>query len=85
MGFRKLYIAVNCETADEVQKAQEILDELSAMLRLNAKDLIEKAPLIRKNKVVISDALRKILSSNGKNFIGNLVSVGGTLLMKLKT
>ena len=84
MGFRRLNIGVNCESAEEVEQAQAILDELSNILRLNAADLIQKAPLIRKNQSVISEMIKRVVSSNGKNFLSNLISAA-SLAAKIKT
>ena len=83
MGFRKLNIAVNCESQKEVEQAQAILDELSAILRLNASALIEKAPLIRKNQSVIYQMFHKV--ANGEGSIIKNAMAAASLAAQIKT
>lgn len=84
MGFRRLNIAVDCQSPAEIEQAQAILDEISNILRLKASDLIQKAPLIRKNQAVISEMLKKVITSDGKNIVSKLMSIV-PLFTKIKT
>ena len=72
MGFRRLNIAVDCENPKEMEQAQIILDELSTILRLNAKDLIKSAPMIRKNQSVIFEIF-KTISTGGAKSIASII------------
>ena len=58
-GFYKM-IAFYCENEQEKALAQAIADELNNALRLNAKDLIKVAPMLRKNQSVIKEIFKKL-------------------------
>ena len=63
-GFHRLTIAVNCENEQEIAQAQAILKELENALRLDAKDLMRLAPVVRKNQTKLRAIFDKI-SKNG--------------------
>jgi hypothetical protein len=79
MAFRKLYIAVDCNSLQEEQEVQKILDELSNILRLKGSELITNAPMIRKNQNLIREMFQTI-QRNGMKGIISLVP----LAMKFK-
>ena len=62
MGFKRLNIAVNCETEKEKEIVQKVLDEWSNILRLEAKDIIKIAPFVRNNQGRIRGLFDKLLS-----------------------
>lgn len=60
MGYRKVYIAVWCDSEEEAAKVQKVAEDLSATFKLTAKDLIGLHPLIKKNGSLIVSAIRTI-------------------------
>ena len=60
MGYRKVYIAVWCDSEEEVAKVQKVAEDLSARFKLTAKDLIGLHPMIQKNGQLIISAIRTI-------------------------
>jgi len=71
MGFKRLSIAVNCNSEQEQREAQSILDELSNILRLEASDLINNAPMVRKNQNLI----RQIFTTISKGGMKSIASI----------
>ena len=71
MGFKRLNIAVNCKDENEQKQAQTTLDELSNILRLEASDLINYAPMVKKNQTII----RQIFTTISKGGIKSIASV----------
>jgi len=67
MGWKRLNIAVDCRDDAETQQVQQVLDELSGILRLNGGDLLSAAPMIRKNQGVIREMFNKIVKGGIKN------------------
>ena len=72
MAYKKISIAVDCETEQEQQRVQEIAKELSEMLRLKAKELIEVHPVLQKNRNLIFTAMQ-IISKEGKKGLLKLI------------
>lgn len=72
MAYKKIALAVDCETEAEQQKVQEIAKELSEILRLKAKDLIDIYPTLQKNKGLIFSVVNTI-SKEGKKGLFKLV------------
>lgn len=77
MAYRKIMIAVDCDTDAEQQKVQNIAQDLSETLRLKAKDLINFYPTLQQNKGLLYTAI-KTISQDGKKGLFKLVP----LLMK---
>ena len=71
MGFKRLNIAVNCNSEQEQREVQTILDELSNILRLDAGDLIKNAPMVRKNQNII----RQIFTTISKGGTKGIMSI----------
>lgn len=59
--YRKVYIAVLCDSDDEAARVQQVAKDLSTTFRLSAKDLIGIHPLIKKNGQLIATAVRTIV------------------------
>lgn len=77
MAYRKITIAVDCDSDREQQIVQDIAQDISQTLRLKAKDLISFYPTLQKHKGLIFTAM-KTISQDGKKGIFKLVP----LLMK---
>ena len=77
MPYKKIIIAVDCDSEKEQQMVQAIAQELSELLHLKAKDLIEFFPILKKNKALIYTAI-KTVSQEGKKGVLKLFP----LLMK---
>lgn len=77
MPYKKIILAVDCENEQEQQMVQTIAKELSEVLRLKAKDLIEFYPTLKKHKGLIYTAITT-MAKEGKKGIFSLVP----LLMK---
>lgn len=60
MGYRKVYIAVWCDSEEEAAKVQKVAEDLSATFKLTAKDLVGLHPMIKKNGQLIISAVRTI-------------------------
>ena len=48
MGYRKVYIAVWCDSEEEATKVQKVAEDLSATFKLTAKDLVGLLELYQK-------------------------------------
>ena len=72
MAYKKIILAVNCENEAEQQKVQEIAKELSGILQLQAKNLIELYPTLQKNKGLLFSVVNTI-SKEGKKGLFKLV------------
>lgn len=59
-NYRKIYLAIYCESDEEQQQAQRVAEDLSKTFRLSAKDLIAIHPLMVKNGQLIGNAIRTI-------------------------
>lgn len=77
MAFRKIVLAVDCETDQEQQLVQNMAQEMSETFRISAKDLIGFYPILRQHKNLLYTAI-KTVAKEGKKGIFRLVP----LLMK---
>lgn len=77
MAYKKVIIAVDCESEQEQQLVQAIAKELSETFRLRAKELINFYPVLQKHKSLLYTAIKSV-SQEGKKGILKLVP----LLMK---
>ena len=77
MAYKKVIIAVDCDTEQEQQIVQRIAQEVSQTFRLKARDLINFYPVLQKHKGLLYTAI-KTVSQEGKKGIFKLVP----LLMK---
>ena len=77
MAYKKVIIAVDCDTEQEQQLVQAIAQDISQTFRLKAKELINFYPVLQKHKGLLYTAI-KTVSSEGKKGLFKLVP----LLMK---
>ena len=77
MAYKKVIIAVDCETDQEQQLVQAIAKELSETFRLRARELINFYPVLQKHKALLYTAMQTV-GREGKKGILKLVP----LLMK---
>lgn len=55
---------VDCPTPQKQQQVQQVMNDLSKTLLLEADSILEKAPLIKKNESIIRNMFN-IISKNG--------------------
>ncbi len=73
MGYRKIYLAIDCRSDEETQKVQKIAEDLSMMFSLSAKDIIALYPAVKNNSGLIKTSI-KTLSKEGIRGVGKVVS-----------
>lgn len=73
MGYRKIYLAIDCRSDEEAQKVQKIAEDLSMMFSLSASDIISIYPAIKNNSSLIKTTI-KSLSKNGLKGLGSVVT-----------
>lgn len=73
MGYRKIYLAIDCRSDEETQKVQKIAEDLSMMFSLSAKDIIAFYPAVKNNSGLIKTSI-KTLSKEGIRGVGKVVS-----------
>lgn len=72
MAYKKIMVAVDCDTEQEQQLLQVMAKELSETLRLKAKDLISFYPVLQKHRGLIYSAMQTI-SREGKKGLLKLI------------
>lgn len=72
MGFRKIYIALDCKDAEEAQRMQKAAEHLSSTFGMSASDILEVYPYVIKNAGLIKSTI-KTLSKEGITGIGSVV------------
>ena len=77
--YRKVFLAVYCESDEDLQQVQKFAEEISSTFRLSARDLVSLMPLVQKNGQLISTAVRTI-SREGMSGVVKMVPQ----LMKMK-
>ena len=73
MGYRKIYLAIDCRSDEDAQQVQKIAEDLSMMFSLSAKDIIAVYPAIKSNSGLIKTSI-KTLSREGLKGVGKVVS-----------
>ena len=73
MGYRKIYLAIDCRGDEEAQQVQKIAEDMSMMFSLSAKDIIAIYPAIKSNSGLIKSSI-KTLSKEGLKGVGKVVS-----------
>lgn len=73
MGYRKIYLAIDCRSDEETQQVQKIAEDLSMMFSLSAKDIIALYPAVKNNSGLIKTSI-KTLSKEGIRGVGKVVS-----------
>lgn len=79
MAYRKIIIAVDCDTEQEQIIVQNIAKEISGTFDIKAKDLIGFYPFVKQNKALLYSAV-KTVASEGKKGVMKLIPM---LLKKL--
>lgn len=73
MGYRKIYVAIDCRSDDEAKQVQKIAEDLSMMFSLSASDIIAIYPSVKSNSGLIKTSI-KTLSKDGMKGVGKVVS-----------
>ena len=73
MGYRKIYLAIDCRGDEEALQVQKIAEDLSMMFSLSAKDIIAIYPSVKSNAGLIKTSI-KTLSRDGMKGVGKVVS-----------
>ena len=73
MGYRKIYLAIDCRTDEEAQQMQKIAEDMSMTFSLSAKDIISIYPSVKSNSGLIKTAI-KTLSKEGIKGVGKVVA-----------
>ena len=79
MSYRKVFIAVDCDSEQELQMVQNIAKEISGSFSIKANDVINFYPFVVKNRALLYSAV-KTVASEGKKGVMKLVPM---LLKKL--
>jgi hypothetical protein len=72
MSYRKIIMAVQCDTEEEKEQIQRIAEDISRSFKIKAKDVIKIYPLFQKNSSLIINSMRTI-SANGMKGIAQVV------------
>ena len=72
MAYRKIFLAVDCNSDQEVEAVQQIAKEVSETFRMSAKDLIAFYPFLRQHKALLYSAV-KTVSKEGKKGVMKLI------------
>lgn len=73
MGFRKIYLAIDCRSDEEATEVQRIAEDISMSFDLSAKQIIEYYPMVKKNKGVIKVAVKTLIEEKFKG-VGKVVA-----------
>ena len=73
MGYRKIYLAIDCRTDEEAQQVQKIAEDMSMTFSLSAKEIISIYPSVKSNSCLIKTAI-KTLSKEGIKGVGKVVA-----------
>ena len=73
MGYRKIYLAIDCRSEEEAQQVQKIAEDMRMMFTLSAKDIIKVYPSVKSNSGLIKTAI-KTISKDGLKGIGKVVT-----------
>lgn len=72
MAYRKIIIAVDCNSDQEQQLVQSIAQEISSTFRMSGKDLINFYPFVKQNKAILYSAV-KTVAKEGKKGVLKLI------------
>ena len=73
MGYRKIYMAIDCRSDEEAQQVQRIAEDMSMMFSLSANDIIKVYPSVKNNAGLIKTTI-KTLSKEGLKGVGKMVT-----------
>ena len=76
--YRKIVLAVDCDSEQEQQMVQKIAEEISSTFKMKAREIIDFYPFVQKNQGVLYAAV-KTMGREGKRGLPKLIP----LLMKL--
>mgnify|MGYP003483640341 FL=1 len=79
MSYRKVFIAVDCDSEQELQMVQNIAKEISGTFSIKAKDVTHFYPFVVQNRALLYSAV-KTVANEGKKGVMKLVPM---LLKKL--
>lgn len=72
MAYRKIFIAVDCNSDAEAMAVQAFAKEVSQMSQLKAADVLKVAPLVRKNSSLLMRTV-KAISTDGAKGLAKMV------------
>lgn len=72
MGYRKIYLAIDCRNDEEAQKIQKIAEDLSMIFTLSATDIIGIYPSVKNNASLIKTTI-KSLSKDGLKGLSKVI------------
>lgn len=72
MAYRKIYIAIDCNSDAETVAVQAFAEEFSQMFQLKATDVLKVAPIVRKNGALLMRTIRTI-SAEGTKGIAKMI------------
>ena len=72
MGYRKIYLAIDCRDDEEAQRVQKVAEDMSSLFRLSAKDIINFYPAIKSNAGVLKTSI-KALSRDGMKGLASVI------------
>lgn len=72
--YKKIYIAVDCESEQEQQLVQNIAQDISQSFTIKAKDVIGFYPTIQKNKALLNTVI-KTVGREGKKGLMKLIPI----------
>ncbi|MBR3591033.1 MAG: hypothetical protein IKK89_04765 [Alistipes sp.] len=72
MAYKKIYIAIDCQSDAEVVAVQDFGKELSQLLQLKASDVLKIAPMVRKNSALLIKTA-KVISSEGAVGVAKMI------------
>lgn len=73
MGYRKIYISLDCRNDAEAQQVQKIAEDLSVTFALRAADIVKIYPAIKANSGLVKTAVKTLLR-DGMKGVGKVVS-----------
>ncbi len=73
MGYRKIYLAIDCRNDEEAAQVQKIAEDISMNFDITAKQIIEYYPMIKNNKGVIKVAVKTLIQEKFKG-VGKVVA-----------
>lgn len=66
MAYRKIYLAIDCQTDEEVAQVQAFAKEISSLYQMRGRDILKLAPAVRKNGGLIARTIKTISTEGAK-------------------
>lgn len=70
--YKKIILAVNCDSEEQQQTVQKIAQDISQTFHIEAKDLINMYPVVSQHKALLHSII-KTVSKEGKKGIIKIV------------